>query len=264
MQIRPKEFRPPIKHRFADGDFEGFSTANTIQKYGVPEILFIGTYNPDTEVAANRADFFYGRNYFWPTMFNLFQEGAVVHTHRRDAFNPFEPVLSTLLNLGLDKGMTFADLIKGVFPEGYVYRITGNKVTTYHRTQYNLIEDNALSQLHNLGQVDWATANIIQYIRDTPSLKWVRLTRQPEGVWKPQWNQIKDADYGRERKVDFGTIHTPSGMGLQEKGITIAKALARRWVHHPAPNKRLPTEWLLEHGVEINNFNYPDPPLPLF
>lgn len=255
MQIRPKEFRPPIKHRFADGNFDGFSTANTIQKDGVPEILFIGTYNPDTCIKANRADFFYGRNYFWPTMFNLFQEGAVVHTRRRNYFEPFQPPLSAVLNLGLDKGMTFADLVKGVFPEGDVYRITGNTVT-YRRDHYNLIADNALGQLHNLGKVDWATADIIQYIRDTPSLKWVRLTRQPTSVWQEQWNQIINAGYGKERNIDFGTIHTPAGMGLREKGIPVATALARRWVHHEILSKRLPTEWLLNHGVNLDNFNY--------
>lgn len=254
MELRPKGFRPPIKHRFADGDFDGFSTANTIQKNGVPEILFVGTYNPDTDVDANPADFFYGRNYFWPTMFNLFWENAIVHMRKRRSFIPFEPALGAILNLSLDKSMSFADLIKSVFPEGGVYRITGNVVTAYHRIQYNLIDDNALAKLHDLGQVNWATNDIIQYIRETPSIKWVRLTRQPDGVWRDPWNQIVNAGYGR--KVDFGTIHTPTGMGLQEKGVPIAKALARRWVHHPDPARRLPTEWLLAHGVNPANFDY--------
>ncbi|GAB2597814.1 hypothetical protein [Spirosoma areae] len=265
MNIKPKGIPKPIPHLFLEEDFGGgFATKNAILDTTPfePHVLFVGTYNPRTTV--NDVDFFYGRNYFWPTMFNIFVQHNITWTRKREnTIPPFIPDLNEVLMLCAHVRMTFADLIKNTFHKKLHNRLEGN-IARYDGTDYNLIDDNALAQLNALGQVEWATKDIIAYLLRTPSINCVRFTRQPDKrVWREQWNQIINANYGR-RQISFGTIHTPAGRGLYEAGIPIATALARRWLHHPVAHKRLCDQWIEDNDVPVQDFNYPNPPLPLF
>ena len=62
-----------IKHKFIETKFnEEFQTHNGVldKTPYKPEVMIIGTFNPNTP-NSNFADFFYGRNYFWPALKNL-------------------------------------------------------------------------------------------------------------------------------------------------------------------------------------------------
>ena len=262
----------PVNHRFLKHNFgNGFATHNAILDTTPyePEVLFVGTYNPTTN-AVNSADFFYGRksSWFWPTMKNLFVHGNVVQFNRRQLVQMgpppvlINPLLHEVFDLCIDTRMVFADLMKKTFHNrSSDYQLRKN-VATYQNVAYNLVDDNALANLDALGQVKWSTEDVISYLRRTPSIYCVRLTRQPTGVWQQHWNGIVNANYGRE--INFGTIHTPAGMGLGEGGVRRATALARRWLLHSIAHKRLCDQWIQDHQINAQSFNYPNPTLPLF
>ena len=67
----------PLAHKFINctfGQTTDFRTENSILKTPYPpEILFLGTFNPDTDSKSNSADFYYGRNWLWPALFNIFE-----------------------------------------------------------------------------------------------------------------------------------------------------------------------------------------------
>jgi hypothetical protein len=66
---------------------QNFFTQNAILKNKniyKPEILFLGTFNPDLKT--NPADFFYGRNFFWTALKNLFTCNNVVLLKERLAY----------------------------------------------------------------------------------------------------------------------------------------------------------------------------------
>ena len=262
----------PVNHRFLQHEFgNGFATHNAVldRTPYAPEVLFVGTYNPTTD-AVNSADFFYGRktSWFWPTMKNIFVHGNVIQFNQRKLIQKgpppvlIDPPLSEVFNLCSNTRMGFADLIKGTLHNGNpAYQLREN-IATYQGVDYDLTDDNALAKLSALGQVEWSTEDIIDYLRITPSIYCVRLTRQPDKIWQRQWKQIVGANYGRE--MNFGTIHTPSGQGLRERGIQQATALARRWLFHRVDHKRLCDRWIQDHHVQVQNLNYSTPPLPLF
>tara|TARA_R110000851_G_scaffold256188_2_gene408613 strand:+ start:4291 stop:4602 length:312 start_codon:yes stop_codon:yes gene_type:complete len=92
-----------IKHKFLEADFgSGFKTNNAILKTTpyLPKILFLGTFNPATDEESNVADFFYGRNWFWPTLFNIleYDQQVFYKSQRKYSFPNLEPSLKTILN----------------------------------------------------------------------------------------------------------------------------------------------------------------------
>lgn len=249
-----------IHHKFKEVDFgKGFQTHNAVLDVTPykPEVLVLGTFNPNTP-GNPFVDFFYGRNYFWTGLKNLFVHNKMILKSRRISGNTrklvqeLNPALEEILEICTQVKITFADLITDVFPnqEIILSQIEKNNVT-FNGREYDLINDGDLNALNNLGQVQWSTQTIIEYLKANPLIKHVYFTRQPNGVWGAQWNTIRTAL--AERNIIFTNIFTPSGMGLGA-GPRMQNLL-HSWVHNRNPNfGKLSHSWLIKNEVNPNNF----------
>ncbi|TSJ39579.1 hypothetical protein FO440_17710 [Mucilaginibacter corticis] len=257
-----------IYHKFYETDFKcGFQTHNAILDITPyqPEVMFLGTNNPNTK--ENFADFFYGRNYLWPGLKNLFIHNEVLIDNPRMQLRgkPAEvlnPELNEIFTLCNKLRLTFADLILCLFHNNSEYEILGDDTILYQNNEFNLIQDGkkgkigGLSDLHNLNQVEWNTDNIIKYLQKNDAIKTIYLTRKPDGIWAKHWDKIKIETQisGRE----FISIYTPSAQGgalhkqtnIYKKGKMIP--LINHWIK--GPSGRFDSNWLKNNGVDINNF----------
>lgn len=248
-----------IKHKFYQTNFgNGIETHNAILDITPyePEVLIIGTFNPDTP-NANFADFFYGRNWFWPAFKNLFIHNNIEilaerMPNRGNPNNILNPTLYEILGMCIQLKLTFADLISEVLHDNNPhYDILQNDNIIFNGVEYNLIKDNSLNELNNLKQVNWNTQNIIKYICDNPQIKTIYFTRQPTGIWKNQWDTIIKHNC-LEAKLKTN-IYTPSGQKL--KGKPRMQVLLRHWINNSNPRfGNLDNNWLSTNGVDINNF----------
>lgn len=255
----------PIQHKFYQANFgNGFETHNAILDITPykPEVMIVGTFNPDTP-NANFADFFYGRNFFWTAFKNLFIHNAVVIPNRRmpPNGNPpaiLNPTLLEIFDLCKKLKLTFSDLVLEVLHNNNpVYQLLPNDNVIFNGLEYNLIQDGqngiigGLQQLNALGQVNWNTQNIITYLCNNPQIKTIYFTRRPTGIWAAQWNLIINHSCITGRLTT--NIFTPSGAGAP-----VNRSMARllnHWVHNNNPNfGRLDNNWLTNNGVNINNF----------
>lgn len=256
---------PPIKHKFFQTNFgNGFETHNAIIDITPykPEVMIIGTFNPDTP-NSNFADFFYGRNYLWTAFKNLFIHKRVVISNRRMPTNGappdiLNPTLSEIIDLCIKLKLTFADLIHEVLHNNNPnIQPLPNDNIIFNGVEYNLIQDGqkgnvgGLEQLNNVNQVNWNTQNIIDYLCMNPQIKTIYFTRQPTGIWAQQWNFIVNHECIAGRLTT--NIFTPSGLGL--KGKPRMNALLNHWVHNENPDfGKLDNNWLTANEVNLNNF----------
>jgi hypothetical protein len=254
-----------IQHKFYQTNFgNGFETHNAILDITPykPEVMIVGTFNPDTP-NANFADFFYGRNFFWTAFKNLFSHNAVVIPNRRMPANGLppailNPTLPEIFDLCIKLKLTFTDLVLEVLHNNNpVCLPLPNDNVIFNGVEYNLIQDGqnvdigGLQQLNALGQVNWNTQNIINYLCNNPQIKTIYFTRQPTSIWAVQWNLIINHKCMAGRLTT--NIFTPSGLGL--KGKPRMNALLNHWVHNNNPNfGRLDNNWLTNNNVDINNF----------
>jgi hypothetical protein len=253
-----------IKHKFQYVDWKnGFYTENSILKTNLykPEVLFLGTFNPNTP-NDNHADFFYGRNWFWPAFKNLFIENDLVNLNRRMPSNgapiyPLNPSLNEIFSICEKGKLSFADLINSVIPNSNNYIIQANDNIVFNNSEYNLINDNVrnnqlgLAELDNINQVEWNVLNIINYLGENPQIKHIYITRKPTGIWKEKWIEIKNAQVSKGR--NFEVIYTPSAANL--KGNPRLSMLIKHWLFNENTNySRLNNEWLIRNGVNLNNF----------
>ncbi len=216
-----------------------------------PKVLVIGTYN-EGGIIDNIADFFYGRNYFWPVISNLYV-GANLLEQRRDAMGPIppgNPTLGTILDLCARFRLTFADLVADVpipppnHNDNYINAAVGQGIAITNELQ------------------------IVDYINRVTSITHVyattKFTKQPH--LSNLWQQIS---VGVNRpEIFFGKILTPSGMGgipnfpELERAATIARYWL--WVNHPMNPygafrnqmgySYLDHNWLIQSGVNPNLF----------
>ena len=256
----------PILHKYYQTHWgNGFETHNAILDITPykPEVMFIGTFNPDTP-NENPADFFYGRNFFWTGFKNLFVHNAVVIANRRmpqngnpPAHNLLNPTLAEIFCICLKVKLTFADLISEVLHHNNPhYYFLPNDNVVLNGNEYNLIQDGqnggigGLAQLDALGQVNWNTQNIINYLCNNPQIKQIYFTRQPIGIWAAQWNAIVDNPCMRGRQLT--NIFTPSGRPLP---TPVMNNLLHHWVHNVAQGFGcLNNNWLQANGVTLANF----------
>lgn len=258
-----------VPHKFLETDFgNGFQTHNAIldtTPYD-PKVLVIGTFNPQTK-KRNHADFFYGRNYFWPAFFNLFEHNGIVLTDRRMPTNgvpqePFIPKRSKILELCSKLEITFADMICEVLHEGNPqYSSLSNDNVLYNGKEYNLINDSkrknvaGLAELNKVKQVLWNTNNIINYLSKNKSITTVYLTRNTCSPYTRQWRLISEHNFGR--KVNFVKIYTPSGSRLPENPRMLK--LIQHWLFNDSANYgTIDANWLTNNGVIIQNFALPE------
>jgi hypothetical protein len=254
----------PIKHKFYSSDFgNGFESHNAIlQTPYEPEVLILGTFNPDTP-NSNFADFYYGRNYFWPAFKKLIKNEANVENRPRmprigNIRHPLDPSLSEVKEICARLKLTFADFIVEVFhKEDPICKMLDNDNVTFNNLEFNLIQDGlkngieGLSKLDEFGQIHWNTENIIDYIESNPTIKNVYLTRQPTGVWKSHWIYIQRKFKNRE--LNFTNIFTPSGQG--KPVFHSIDRLLNHWIHNQNENfGKLDSNWLLSNGILISKF----------
>jgi hypothetical protein len=254
-----------IQHKFYQTNFgRGFETHNAILEITPykPEVMVVGTYNPDTP-NANFADFFYGRNFFWTAFKNLFNENAVVIANKRMPTNGIppnilNPTLPEIFDICIKLKLTFSDLVLEVLHNNNpVFQPLPNDNVIFNGVEYNLIQDgkynniDGLQQLNALDQVNWNTQNIINYLCNNPQIKTIYFTRQPKGIWAAQWNLIINHKCMVGRLTT--NIYTPSGQSL--KGKPRMNALLKHWVHNNEPNfGKLDNDWLTNNGVTNHNF----------
>jgi len=255
----------PIPHKFYQSNFgNGFETHNAILDSipYKPEVMIVGTFNPDTP-NANFADFFYGRNYLWTALKNLFIHNAIVIPNRRMPTNGapqpiLNPSLPEIFDLCIKLKLTFSDLVIEVLHNNNpFFQLLPNDNVIMNGVEYNLIQDgkkdnvDGLEQLNDIDQVNWNTQNIIKYLCNNPQIKTIYFTRQPTNIWAEQWNLIINHECMRGRLTT--NIFTPSGLGL--KGKPRMNALIKHWVHNNNTNfGRLDHTWLRNNGVPIQNF----------
>lgn len=254
-----------IQHKEIEHDWgNGFATNNAILNTTPykPEVMFVGTFNPNTP-NANFSDFFYGRNFFWPGLKNLFIHNDVVLLNRRMPANGIpdlvlNPSSNEIFELCSNLKLCFTDLILEVLHADNVgYEILANDKVAFGDNTYNLIQDGqnngilGLAQLNQLNQINWNTQNIIDFLCNNPQIQNIYLTRQPNGVWGAQWNLIQQHPCMSGRNLT--NIYTPSGQGLV--GQPRMAALLHHWVHNVNPAfGQLNNDWLINHGVNIHNF----------
>jgi hypothetical protein len=255
----------PIRHKFRQTNFEnGYATHNAILDITPykPEVLILGTFNPNTP-HANFADFFYGRNFFWPAFKNLFVTHDLNLQNRRmpQNGNPsaiLNPTLPEIFKICFQLKTTFADLVLEVLnfnnPD---YQLLQNDNVSFNEQEFNLIQDGrkenvgGLEQLNNLQQVNWNTQNIIKYLCENPQIKSIYFTRKPNGIWTEQWNQIVNHECMNGRHLT--NIFTPSGQGRPV--FYSMNRLLNHWVHNENPNfGKLDNYWLSDLGVNINDY----------
>jgi len=254
-----------IPHKFYHSNFgEGLQSNNAILDCTPykPEVMIVGTFNPDTP-NANFADFFYGRNLFWPAFKNLFIHNGVVLLNRRMPQRGappaiLDPSLQEILALSSKLKLTFSDLILEVLHhDNPNYQILRNDNVIINGFEYNLIQDgrkdniSGLEQLDTLGQVNWNTRNIIKYLCENPQIKSIYFTRRPTGIWANQWNLIINHECMKGRIMT--NLFTPSGAGSP-----VNRSMARllnHWVHNHNQNfGKIDNSWLMNYRVNINNF----------
>lgn len=255
----------PVRHKFYQTNFgNGYSTPNAILDTTPykPEVMFLGTFNPDTP-NANFADFFYGRNFFWPAFKNLFVHNGIVLQNRRmpQNGNPpavLDPTLLEIFEICLHLKLTFSDLVLEVLhTDNPNYEMLQNDNVIYNQQEFNLIQDGqneaigGLQQLNALNQVNWNTQNIIKYLCDNPQIKSIYFTRRPTGIWADHWNQIVNHECMTGRLLT--NIFTPSGQGRP-----VFHSMARllnHWLHNDNQNfGKLDNNWLTQNGVNINDY----------
>ena len=255
-----------IHHKFYQTNFEnGFQTHQAILDITPykPEVMIIGTFNPNTP-NANFADFFYGRNFFWPAIKNLFTHNAVLLKNRRMPTNGapraiLNPNLNEILEYCANLKLTFADLVLEVLHNNNpIYQTLENDNVMLNGNEYNLIQDSkhnqvgGLQQLENIGQLHWNAQNIIHYLCENPQIKQIYFTRRPTGIWAAQWNLIINHECMANRFAK--NIFTPSAAGSPVHRSM--KRLLNHWVNNIDHIKfgRIDNTWLVNHGVDLNNF----------
>lgn len=254
-----------ISHKFREYNFgDGFMSKNSILTNTPyqPKILIIGTFNPNTP-HANFADFFYGRNFFWPAFTNLFISNKIILTKKRmptrgKPNETLNPTLKEIKELCCKLELTFCDLISQVLHyNNPSYKILQNDNIIYNEHEYNLIQDGkkngilGLDNLDSLNQVEWSTKHIIEYLSRNSQIKHIYFTRKPTGVWKRQWNDIICSCRNSNRF--FTNIFTPSAQG-KPVNYSMDKLL-NHWIHNSNPNfGKLNREWLNENEVSVNTF----------
>jgi hypothetical protein len=254
----------PIQHKFLNYDWgNGFYTRNTIlhNKTYDPEILFIGTFNPNWPW--NDADFFYGRGmYMWTILGNFFLNNANVLTAHRTPppMGNNIPTLAQIFEICIKGKISFADIVLGTKPNIPTDVYEDNEaVKVNNGYKWTGYKDKSIDFL---GVNNWLNSNvnnIIKFINATPSLKYIHFTFKT-GTWLIT---EKNAIIAGIRPVTtINTIFTPTGMGFR-KNLSApfghrAWSLAHCWVWngliHAIPvNKigygHLNHAWLIAHGV---------------
>ena len=254
-----------IPHIFRNKDFNSnFYTKHSILENNLfePEIMFLGTFNPD--VNTNVADFFYGRNYFWPVLMNLFKYKKLNLKDRRDKnFKNFKPTLQEIFCLCIELKLTFGDLIDSIIlPNNFKLINISNKINLKNENTskiYNPIKDDDLKKLNNLkpSLINWNTDNLINFLQNNKSIKTIYFTRKQDSCWFKEIQKIKYyINY-----LEIKNIYTPTALGKQlYKDTNIynqgkMKPLLHHWISNKNKNfSFFDEQFKKQHQIDKNNF----------
>lgn len=236
-----------ITHKFKEIDFgNGFETKDAIlfKTPFKPEILFIGTFNPKTNEEDNMADFFYGRNWFWPILFNIFQFKKIELDQQRKFYKPTpKPSLEEIFYFMNKHKITFADLITQVLDDNDEYCLAQNKIII-NNTNYDLIKDSDLLKLNKLDKVKWNDEELINFIENNSTIKTVYFTRKSTKPFSEILNKIEKKF--KERDLTIKYLFTPSGQSM--KGKPRINAMVNQWkCSNIAGFDSLEEDWLNEN-----------------
>ncbi len=153
-----------------------------------PEVLVIGTFNPEWPVS-NTAEWFYGRTgttCFWEVSPRLYGEDSLM------AATP-----AAWKQFCNDKKIALTDLISSIDD--------ANPENPVHQRMLGGFSDNAI--IHNFEDLNYV--NIVSLLRRFPSVRQVYLTRSvTEAFWRYQWNPV--AHYCNRNGIKEGVLLTPS------------------------------------------------------
>ena len=262
-----------VRHKFENKPLDapeiiwpkGFATTNAILSTTPyeSEVIIIGSFNHGWPW--NDADFFYGRGmYMWSVMANLFLNNANVLIARR---NPLPgnntPNLNQIFEICKKGKLCFADVVLGtnvaipVVVNAAIPSIVVNDIYNW-----NNYKDSHLNYMGTLGWLDDNVQNIIQFIRNTPSIKHIYFTFATGGAWLVG---LRNAIIAAFPNLQAGSIYTPTGRLPNFAGYPVSPfSLAHHWVWnnagHPIslvnnPNyTHLDHTWLIRNGVNPNIF----------
>jgi hypothetical protein len=240
---------PPIKHIFYEKEWflneASFKTKSAILSEVLyePKILILGTFNP--EQPGNNPNFYYGRNFLWPLLFNLLKYKSIHYKNKNNNKDNTGPTLVEILELCKNYHLVFGDLIAQVLHVGNpeyrwekrIGRGRPSQNLIYQEKKFNLIQDNnktekgiityGLNELKKDNQIDWNTPKIKKYITDHKSIETVYLTCNPAGEFKTKWKEISNYNYGRI--VKFRRLFTPSAQGTP-KNCDKMKYVLQHWL----------------------------------
>jgi len=240
----------PIHHKFLSSSWNNgndcYETESAILKTTPyePEVLFIGTYNPNTNGNHNQANFFYGRdNYLFPMLHGIFNLQTIYSQNP-----PYTNIIWPLCN---KLKLCFADLITTIFPNVVVPLIPNTNKVNFGGTTYNLLKDNHLIDLDTIhNQVVWNEEAIIRFINGTASLKYVFLTQKSNNTFRQKFEYITNSCV--RSGLTFRCIYTPTGQSLS--GVPRELFLAFQWVIEQTDNSGINLSLLHQHNV--HSFTY--------
>lgn len=263
-----------IRHKFENNPNNGpiitwpkdYATTNAIltKTPYKPEVIIIGTFNHGWPW--NDADFFYGRDmYMWTVMSNLFLNNGNVLTDRR---NPLPanniPSLNQIFEICAKGKLCFADLILGTSHNIPIQiNILNTNIVVNGQYNWRDYKDSRLNYMGTQGWLDSNVTNIIKFIRNTPSIKYIYFTFSTGGPWILG---LKNAIMNAYPNITAGSIYTPTGMRLANfQGYNNrASSLAHHWIWNNANHPTVPINnpnyiylnhaWLRKNGVNPNNF----------
>jgi hypothetical protein len=263
-----------IRHKFENKPInapnvtwpDNYATTNAIltKTPYKPEVIIIGTFNHGWQW--NDADFFYGRGmYMWTVMSNLFVYDGNILTDRR---NPLPgnnvPSLNQIFEICEKGKLCFADLILGTSHNIPIQiDVHNNKILVNGLYSWCDYKDSHLNYMGTQGWLDSNVINIINFIKDTPSIKCIYFTFATGGAWILG---LKNAIINAYPNIEAGSIYTPTGMSLANfHGYPNRPySLAHHWVWNNAGHATVPInnpnythlnhEWLRQNGVNPNNF----------
>lgn len=259
----------PVSHKFLNHNWgNGFWTENAILKTDKyePEVLFLGTFNHGFEW--NQSDFFYGRGmYMWTIMSNLFIHNENHLIQRRTIENNI-PSLNQVFEICQKGRFVFADLIKGTSKNVKTNSNIQQKIITVHSVEneyyWNNYKDNSILDLIDLNFIDDNVKEIINYINENPSIKFIYCTFKSGNHFIQMLNTITN---NIRADIQIEHIFTPTGNGfgtnLEYPYNERAWSLSHCWVwnnlnHEIEVSKvgytNLNHYWLSNCGVDIANF----------
>lgn len=255
-----------IQHKFLNHNWNnGFWTENAILKseYYKPEVLFLGTFNHG--FPWNSSDFFYGRDmYMWTILANLFLYNHN-YLYLRRTCNNNTPTLEQIFDICKKGKMSFTDLIKGT-PENIpaIENIMEKKILVGQENYvWDNYKDKSIIDLINLGYIENNVNEIIRFINENTTIKFVYCTFKSGNEFL---EMIEDIRQNVRDGVEINHIFSPTGNGFLKNLPEYDErpwSLAHCWIwnnqEHNIPISKpgysnLNHQWLIDKGINPNNF----------